>query len=116
MSTSFIASLQRQITVVENQLKQFQESFAKDPAHALAWSNDTFKRAAGLTVLKQVVKSLESGTSVEDIKSTLTDRVMSRSKYPAQSTSPTSNLIEQYELAAYAEILCYINDLQSIHA
>jgi predicted DNA-binding protein with PD1-like motif len=35
----------------------------------------------------------------------LTDRVMGLARYPAQSTSPTSNLMEQYEAAAFAEAL-----------
>jgi hypothetical protein len=30
---------------------------------------------------------------------------MNKARYPAQSTSPTSNLMEQYEAAAYAEAL-----------
>lgn len=93
-------------------LDKFTTKFAEDPAYALSWGTEAFQAAATLRVLKQVIGALEEGHGMlENIRSTLTDRVMHKAKYPPQSTSPTSNLIEQYELAAYAEIL---SDLQYI--
>lgn len=92
-------------------LDLFTTKFQEDPVHALTWSNDTFANAAKLRVVKQILAALDGETkaTLENIRSTLTDRVLHRAKYPPQSTSPTSNLIEQYELAACAEIL---SDLQ----
>ena len=90
-------------------LDKFVSKFAEDPAYALSWGTEAFQAAASLRVLKQVIGALNEEGTLDNIRSTLTDRVMHKAKYPPQSTSPTSNLIEQYELAAYAEIL---SDLQ----
>lgn len=106
MSDKLLKRFQRQIESCNARIEKFQADFAKDPAHALIWSTDTFKAAAELRVLRQIVAALEAGdATLENIQSTLTDRVLHKSKYPPQSTSPTSNLIDQYELAACAEIL-----------
>ncbi len=61
--------------------------------------------------LKQVLNAIEQGDNVVAI---ITDRVIHKAKYPAQSTSPTSNLIEQYELATWADILSDLNSLKDI--
>lgn len=94
-------------------LDKFTAKFAEDPAYALSWGTEAFQAAASLRVLKQVIGALNEEGTLDNIRSTLTDRVMHKAKYPPQSTSPTSNLIEQYELAAYAEIL---SDLQYINS
>jgi hypothetical protein len=47
----------------------------------------------------------ETMCTLDQARDTLMDRVMNKARYPAQSTSPTSNLMEQYEAAAYAEAL-----------
>lgn len=96
----------------QSKLDKFMDDFAKDPAHALSWSNGIFEVAARLKVTKQIIAALEAGdATLENIRSTMMDRVMHKSKYPSQSTSPTSNLMEQYELAACANIL---SDLQYV--
>jgi threonine aldolase len=93
-------------------LDKFAAEFSKDPAHALSWGTGAFEKAARLRVLKQIVVALEEGhADIDNIRSTMMDRVLHKSKYPAQSSSPTSNLIEQYELAACADIL---SDLQYV--
>jgi hypothetical protein len=112
MSTTLLKRFQNQVDSCQSRLDKFTEEFAKDPAYALSWGNETFAAAAKMRVLKQIVNALEDGNgNLENIRSTMMDRVLHKSKYPAQSTSPTSNLIEQYELAACAEIL---SDLQYI--
>ena len=112
MSQKLIALFFNQAETAQARLDKFAADFAKDPAHALSWGTDTFQAAAKLKVLKQILAALEDGTAtVDNIRSTMMDRVLSKSRYPAQSTSPTSNLIEQYELAACAEIL---SDLQYV--
>jgi hypothetical protein len=110
MSDKLLARFQRQVDATQASLDKFAADFAKDPAHALTWGTDAFANAAKLRVLKQIVAALADGNgNLDNIRSTLTDRVLHRAKYPAQSTSPTSNLIETYELAACADIL---SDLQ----
>ena len=112
MSAKLIKRFQSQVDSAQARLDKFTETFAKDPAYALSWGTDAFQAAAKLRVLKQILTALDEGdATAENIRSTMMDRVLHKSKYPAQSTSPTSNLIEQYELAACAEIL---SDLQYV--
>lgn len=112
MSQKLIARFFNQANTCQGRLDKFTADFAKDPAYALSWGTDAFQAAAKLRVLKQILAALEDGDATADnIRSTMMDRVLNKSKYPPQSTSPTSNLIEQYELAACAEIL---SDLQYI--
>ena len=110
MSDQLLKRFQRQADSAQASIDKFATEVVKDPAHALSWSLGVFEKAAELKVLKQIVAALEDGTAtLDNIRSTLTDRVLHRAKYPPQSSSPTSNLIEQYELAACAKIL---SDLQ----
>jgi hypothetical protein len=112
MSQKLLVRFQRQVSSQEANIAKFKAEMDKDPAHALTWGLDAFRSAATLKVLNQIVGALEAGhADVDNIKATLMDRVLHRSKYPAQSTSPTSNLMEQYELSACAEIL---SDLQYV--
>lgn len=112
MSAKLLKRFQNQADSVQGRLDKFAQDFAKDPAHALSWGTDTFQAAAKLKVLKQIIAALEGGeANLDNIRSTLMDRVLHRAKYPAQSTSPTSNLIEQYELSACADLL---SDLQYV--
>ena len=106
MSNKLLVRYQRRAEVEIANLAKFKLELDKDPAHALTWGCDAFRSAATLKVLNQIIGALEADTTdVDNIKSVLMDRVLHSSKYPAQSTSPTSNLIEQYELSACASIL-----------
>jgi hypothetical protein len=92
------------------QCDKFAKSFAEDPAYALSWGTSAFQSATRLRVAKMLVDTFtpregEIMCTLEQAREYLTDRVMNKARYPAQSTSPTSNLIEQYEAAAYAEAL-----------
>ena len=94
----------------QEQCDKFAESFAKDPAHALSWGNSVFQSAARLKVANMLVYAFteregDTVCTLEQARDTLLDRVMNKARYPAQSTSPTSNLMEQFEAAAYAEAL-----------
>lgn len=107
----FIRRLESDIKSCQQNIEKFAEKLIKDPAHTFTWSNETFRIAAQLKVSKQVYEALtsEDACTIQDVKNTLMDRVLHRSKYPAQSTSPCSNLMEQYELSVYADILSYLN-------
>jgi hypothetical protein len=91
-------------------IDKFKAALDKDPAHALSWGLDAFHNAARLQVAQMLVYGFtpKEGSPVYTVaqaREFLTDRVLNRARYPAQSTSPTSNLMEQYEAAAYAEAL-----------
>lgn len=92
------------------QCDKFAAEFAKDPAYALSWGNSVFQEAARLKIAQMMVHAFterEDGVilSVEAAREVCLERVMNKARWPAQSTSPTSNLMEQYEAAAYAEAL-----------
>jgi hypothetical protein len=92
------------------QCDKFAAEFAKDPAHALSWSNGVFQEAARLKIAQMMVHAFtprEDGVilTVAGAREVCLSRVMNKARWPAQSTSPTSNLMEQFEAAAYAEAL-----------
>jgi len=94
----------------QTQIDKFKAALDKDPAHALSWGTGVFQAAATLKVAHMLVYAFteregEVMCTIEQARDTLLDRVMQKARYPAQSTSPTSNLMEQYEAAAYAEAL-----------
>jgi len=103
---------QRDLVSVQAEIAEFTQKMAVDAAYTLSWGTSVFQAAAKERVLKQVLASIEQGDDVVDM---VTDRVLSKAKSPAQSTSPTSNLIEQYELAALAEVLSAIKDVQEFN-
>jgi hypothetical protein len=92
------------------QIDKFKAELDKDPAYALSWGLNAFQSAARLKVAKMLIVAFteckgETLCTIEQARDTLMDRVMHKARYPAQSTSPTSNLMEQYEAAAFAEAL-----------
>jgi hypothetical protein len=94
----------------QEQIDKFKAALDKDPAHALSWGLDAFHNAARLQVASMLVYGFtpKEGSpvyTVEQAREFLMDRVLNKARWPAQSTSPTSNLMEQYEAAAYAEAL-----------
>ena len=109
-----IKRLESGIKSCQESAQTFAEKFLKDPAYTLSWGTEAFSNAAKLKVYGMVYAALtdETPCSIQAVKATLMDRVLHRSKYPPQSTSPCSNLMEQYELAAYAELLSDLNDYE----
>jgi hypothetical protein len=92
------------------QIDKFKAELDKDPAYALSWGLGAFQSAARLKIANMLVYAFtpregETVCTIAQARDTLMDRVMNKARYPAQSTSPTSNLMEQYEAAAYAEAL-----------
>jgi len=86
-------------------LAQFHEKLAKDAAYALSWSLDAFRAAGRQAVFRELAEAFERDCSVEDARATLLGRVRSAALYPPQSSSPVSNLMDQYRGAAAAEAL-----------
>lgn len=103
---------QRDLVSVQAEIAEFTAKMAVDAAYTLTWGTSVFQAAAKERVLKQVLASIDQG---DDVVAIVTDRVINKAKYPAHSTSPTSNLIERYELAALAEVLSAIKDVQEFN-
>jgi len=100
-----LAKLQREMEGLQESMDKFAAAFEKDPAYTLSWSQVTFEQAARQRKMRGIIAALERNVSIAQIRELLTSDVIHKSKYPAHSTSPTSNLIEQYELAASAALL-----------
>jgi hypothetical protein len=110
MSAKALKKFTAQAEQAQAQIDKFKAELDKDPAYALGWGLTAFQSAARLKVAQMLVHALtkregETVCTIAQARETLMDRVMSKARYPAQSTSPTSNLMEQYEAAAYAEAL-----------
>lgn len=102
---SAIRFLKSAIESAEAQIAKFQVRFNEDPAYALSWGGEVFQASANRKVFKMVLSALEDGAEVETVMSIVMDRIMSKARFPESSTSPTSNLMSQCEMIAYAETL-----------
>ena len=96
----------RKLEIAQVQIAEFKVKLDEDAAYALTWSKAIFQAAAVESVCKSILAAIDKETStLENLKATLTDQVLHAAKYPAESTSPTSNLMDNYMTAAKAEIL-----------
>ena len=105
MTSKALQKFTSMANVAQSKIDKFKVELDKDPAYALSWGNSAFQAAARLKIANMLVQAFKEECSIEDARATITDRIMNKARYPAQSTSPTSNLMEQYELAAYSEAL-----------
>ena len=103
----------------QDDLVKFQEAFQKDAAHALSWGTYVFVAAGKERVYNQLIQFMDGNAPVDsavllaNMTDLVLDKVLNRAKYPPQSTSPTSNLMEQYEMAAWANVLSDLNNYKS---
>lgn len=103
----FLSRLDDAINNAEYVLGDFAKKLASDPAHAFSWGTSAVAAAAKRGVARYLKASLEGGDNgprltLIQVKEWVRDEVLNKAKYPPQSTSPMSNLVEQYTLAAYA--------------
>jgi len=84
-------------------IDKFAADLIKDPSHTLSWGDKAFQAAARLRVAKEIIHHFAGNATVQQVREYVMDQVLHSAKYPPSSTSPTSNLMEQYTLAAYAE-------------
>ena len=105
----------------QDDLVKFQRAFQKDAAHALSWGTYVFVAAGKERVYNQLIKFMDgalpyrpdSDVLIAKMTDLVLDIVLNRAKYHPPSTSPTSNLMEQYEMAAWAYVLTTLNDYKS---
>ena len=103
----------------QDELVKFQEAFQKDAAYALTWGTSVFDAAGRERVYDQLIqfwmgnKDVDCVVLLSNMIDLVTDKVLYRAKYPPSSTSPTSNLMEQYEMAAWARVLSDLNYYKS---
>jgi hypothetical protein len=85
------------------------KKFAENPANAMSWGGTYFTHAAEYNAAVGVKQMFEDGYTVDAMRAVVMRDVMHKAKYPARSTSPTSNLMEQEELAASTKLLGYLD-------
>lgn len=107
---NLIRVLEGRMDSFEHSVLEFKNRFEQDPGFAFKWGGDALAAATKRSVYRYVVASIqkdaESARALTPtrIREWAEGEVLRRAKYPPQSTSPMSNLCEQYEAAAWAEI------------
>lgn len=93
-------------------LDQFKQKLNHDPLVALSWGDRAFQAAANLEVARWVSSFMESEKfSFEGLVAEAADRVLRGARYPERSSSPSSNLAKQCEIAAWADLLDWAKEL-----
>ena len=98
------------------QLEKFSEDVIKEPQHAFEWSEKSFEAAAKLKVYQQAIYMLETGESLKNICETYYDNIINNTMYVSRSTSVTSNLLKDYHVAQYAEMLQFFRKIKDLEA
>jgi len=96
-------------------IKKFAADLQGDhPAYAFQWAHNAMNATAARDVARDIKKAVESigtGTcTMWSLRDSVTSNVISSAKHPSFSTSPTSNLMEQFKNAALAEWANFLND------
>jgi hypothetical protein len=85
-----------------------------NPTYALEWSHGVMNATAARDVaidIKKAIESIGTGTyTMWSLRDVVTDKVISSARHPSFSTSPTSNLMDQFRNAAFADWVGLLND------
>lgn len=97
----------------DDEMKKFTDDLQyKNAVYAFEWSHSVMNAAAAREValyIKNCLKAVPDETDLWALRESVNDRVISSAKYPKFSTSPTSNLMEQFKTAAFAEWASLLN-------
>jgi hypothetical protein len=114
MDTRIVEKLQSKIDYAQGGLNRFATDFAQDPAHAFSWGDGVFENAAIVKVFGIVaagimrVKEENDGEFPEAERALFEEdclrRALEMAERPSFSTSPTSNLMHQYEAKAWTRV------------
>lgn len=106
-----LRTLSNLIESAQTTLDTFQEELPKNPAYALKWADKVFTAAAQKDVCSTLIHRINNavdrgeadiqGLTIQYIQGQVTRGAM----YPTRSTSPSSNMVEQETLSAYARLL-----------
>lgn len=96
-------SAKRDLDIEADRLKKFAESMEKNPVYALSWSKDVFAASAKGAVARELMNAFAAGATYEEWKEEARRNALRMARNPAMSTSPTSNLMDAYLGAAWAE-------------
>ena len=105
--------LNKAIKYQDEKIAKFETKFKENQLYALEWSLEMFQAVAKKQVYNTILAWITNRdkadvmSELDGVKSEILRQVIHMAKYPSQSTSPTSNLTKQYELAAWADSLEY---------
>lgn len=94
----------------EEQLNKFKEALNDDPQNAFSWSLDAIQASTDLTVINQLLKTMnnpESKATPNSLASFLLQKILNRSQNPHRSTSPIANLTEECLTSSYSKYYLY---------
>lgn len=85
------------------------ENYTKDPYHTMSWGIDLFEVAAKHRVASWFKTQFEAGTSKEEMLAGATREMMYVASSVARSSSPTSNLMEDYTRTFWVKMVGYLD-------
>ncbi len=116
MNKNLIRTFQGKLEMTQVVIKKFQNAINEEHniSYTLSWSQEVFRAAAAKEVFSEILRVLINNQSETlDLNYKLEDfvkeRLITLAKSPKFSTSTTSNLIETFTLAAWADALDTIN-------
>lgn len=105
--------LNNKVAILKTRQEKFIEDFKQNPCYALEWSKNTFKDAACLRVFSNALTLLDKTIDIEKEISHLKSEILRAAANCAnQSTSQTSNLMDQSMLEAKTELLGVLSILE----
>lgn len=92
---------------------KFAGRLGREPVSALVWSNETFCAVAAMDVAERIKAWLDTGatnaldkeTALAAVVAEVKAELVRLARNPPFSSSPTSNLMDTYTAAAYADFL-----------
>jgi hypothetical protein len=96
-----VSLIDREKTALENFAKEVQEN----PTYALSWSKGLFELTAKASVAKEMIYWFTLGGTYEGWMEKAQSEALRKARSPSMSTSPTSNLMETYIGAAWADLV-----------
>lgn len=92
------------LRMAARRIEAFKVDFAADPFRALEANEGLYECAARLHVFGIVKRHLSDGSTVDYVLIVARRQALSRARDPKRSTDPTSNLLDQWAGAAWAEV------------
>ena len=102
----FSYSLRRALSAIEQEkvaVANFAKEVQENPIYALSWSKGLFEVTAKAKVAREMIFWFEAGRTYEGWIVNAQEEALRMARSPAMSTSPTSNLMETYIAAVWAD-------------
>jgi uncharacterized protein with von Willebrand factor type A (vWA) domain len=93
----------RTIDQEKSEIEKFVKNIQENPLYALQWSKSVFELSAEAAVAREMVEFFENGQTYSEWMKAANTEALRKARSPAMSTSPTSNLVDTYLAAAWAD-------------